>query len=61
LSAGLEAYFAMEFSKALEHFSQGNEMDLLDKVFELYKTRSLEYIQNNPGENWKGFEQMKHK
>ncbi len=61
LTAGLDAYFGMEFSKALEYFSQGNELDPTDKIFELYMTRSLEYIQNNPGENWTGFEQMKHK
>jgi predicted ATPase/class 3 adenylate cyclase len=61
LTAGLDAYYAKEFSNALKYFSEGAKSDPSDRIFELYKARSLEYIENHPGETWKGFEQMKHK
>ena len=61
LAEGMDAYYARDFSKAMKVFNTGLELDPSDRVFSLYKERSEEYMRSKPGENWKGFEQMKHK
>lgn len=60
-SGGLEKYFKMRFSEALEDFIKSHELDPEDKVSKLYVERCEEFMREPPGESWDGVVVMKTK
>lgn len=58
---GLDRFFKMQFSEALEDFKKATELDAADKVSHLYVERCEQYLAEPPPEDWDGVVTMKTK
>ncbi|GAB2495881.1 AAA family ATPase [Algoriphagus taiwanensis] len=61
LRSGMEAYFKRNFHEALSYFEKGNEIDPEDRVFPIFISRCLNYLEHPPGKDWQGYEILQHK
>jgi tetratricopeptide (TPR) repeat protein len=51
---GRKHYKMMDFSGALEHFTQALSIDPEDGPSKVYQARCKHYIENPPAEDWDG-------
>ena len=61
LREAMDAYFALDFSRAHEMCTKAMEKDPIDPVLSMFASRSKQFLQTPPPDDWKGFEKLKHK
>jgi len=61
LNEAMDAYFSRHFLKAYQILTEALKKDPIDPVLSLFLSRSKQYMEKPPADDWQGFEKLTNK